>query len=864
MEKENRLKGEIIAMVQTIRGLHKTHTEILYRMTSNRKAWSLNVAAASNKIQKLEQHMQKVETQLLEDTSKLEEVTKDISNLMKDTSRLNVLVDNVRNYATCERVIGEKYETISNKPSSSITSQNSTSNTLGNHKSRIIFMENMLSSPSESSIEEANACVKDDACCSSKTLEMHIKNDLNNSLNDKTDNKIKHCATNINLGETLNDRTDANMLKSLKSINDETNITHHSISDFENLHTKCDKKNIQNDRCIENDKTSRRLSSEQSPIKNTCEKPIIQEFQTRTRKRENRYKRKTMKKQHDNRVSYHIKQECFKGAITNNVPTMDLQKVESFRLNIKPEETSMISQERFSTPRRRGRRSQDEDGLFDIDQPRTIREWIQYTNHIIDHASARMRSGLVKIGRSLDVILVLDTSERIAGYFQKLKSIALQYVYGIKQQFERTGIDNGIGIAIFGRQTRLIQEATNDYDLILELLGKIRPEGDGHIIGGLLMGLAGVVSCGVGYSHDTALQPHVIVFTNGSSEQNMPSVDFDDNLVVTFGNLRVKPDVNGVIDMIACTTTKIFYVPVGGNYHNITLEKAVRTTNGKLIPDDEIIRLTLMSKVLKMAMDVASEIRYSNNHSREVIRRKIVDTHNISDRYDDCLDMVQDFINPLKLANKQGKYVELKCYTLKLGDRVRRGPDWIYSDQDLDLPGTVVGQDLCGHDWKYGDFDGGEGSLGTVLEVKDKSKVVVRWDRTNKGIFKIGFNGLFEVKLCDDFVNKENTRRHIKPSNHSLTRQQNRHNLDTIDDDLLDCVITYSDILVSAIWEYRKSSEWTQYPSGINTTIEKAYQRKQTGNIIIEMDRTKYIIHFPKMIQENPQNKTEIQIRRKD
>lgn len=41
-----------------------------------------------------------------------------------------------------------------------------------------------------------------------------------------------------------------------------------------------------------------------------------------------------------------------------------------------------------------------------------------------------MRSGAVKLGRSPDVILVLDTSERMAGYFQKLKSAALQYVYG--------------------------------------------------------------------------------------------------------------------------------------------------------------------------------------------------------------------------------------------------------------------------------------------------------------------------------------------------------------------------------------------------------------------------------------------------
>lgn len=39
---------------------------------------------------------------------------------------------------------------------------------------------------------------------------------------------------------------------------------------------------------------------------------------------------------------------------------------------------------------------------------------------------------------------------------------------------------------------------------------------------------------------DTALQPHIIVFTNGSSDQHLPSVDLDDKLVMTFGNLPVR------------------------------------------------------------------------------------------------------------------------------------------------------------------------------------------------------------------------------------------------------------------------------------------------------------------------------------
>lgn len=34
-------------------------------------------------------------------------------------------------------------------------------------------------------------------------------------------------------------------------------------------------------------------------------------------------------------------------------------------------------------------------------------------------------------------------------------------------------MDNGIGLAVFGRETRLIQEATSDYELVIELIGNM-------------------------------------------------------------------------------------------------------------------------------------------------------------------------------------------------------------------------------------------------------------------------------------------------------------------------------------------------------------------------------------------------------
>lgn len=52
-----------------------------------------------------------------------------------------------------------------------------------------------------------------------------------------------------------------------------------------------------------------------------------------------------------------------------------------------------------------------------------------------------------------------------------------------------------------------------------------------------------------------------------------------------------------------------------------------------------------------------------------------------------------EFVKPRIKERKKGLYSELVCRTLLLGDRVRRGPDWSFHEQDSGLAGTVVGQD---------------------------------------------------------------------------------------------------------------------------------------------------------------------------
>ncbi|XP_063431233.1 uncharacterized protein LOC134713877 [Mytilus trossulus] len=469
------------------------------------------------------------------------------------------------------------------------------------------------------------------------------------------------------------------------------------------------------------------------------------------------------------------------------------------------------------------------------------------------------------------------------------------------------------------------------------------------------MGEAGVITGPFGNIGDFPLQGHIIIFTDSGSEGNTSSssspfpltkggIDLKSMLDNANGSITLSlsstgislgsslegieifnhAGVESVVHSIVRLQTKVFYVQIGKNQKNAILERIVNETNGKILDTREMHRLLQMTKVMMIAARIASNIVYSADQSKESIKQQIKEESGSDDPYNDCLDMVLEFVNPLSVEKRRGKYTELTCRSLQLGDRVRRGPDWRFGNQDNHLAGTVIGQEshgivkvqwdngdtniymqcdetctfslrkvdepkvlvdemiavgcrvVRGQDWRFGDKDGGVGSLGTVLDVRPEGKVVVRWDSKRTGLYKMGYNGRFEVKVhgapvrSRGKVNEHRSEYKSKPTSDSESedasfRTSFRTTGDKTTPEPNDYVIPiYSDSTVSAIWEYEQGSEWKRYPNDINVKIEKAYQRKKTGKTIIEMDRTTYQIYFQRMIQENPSNKTEKSIRRKD
>lgn len=70
------------------------------------------------------------------------------------------------------------------------------------------------------------------------------------------------------------------------------------------------------------------------------------------------------------------------------------------------------------------------------------------------------------------------------------------------------------------------------------------------------------------------------------------------------------------------------------------------------------------------------------------------------------------------------------------------------------IPGVRV---VRGPDWKWGDQDGGEGHVGTVVEVGGEGDqassggvVLVQWDNGNRYNYRCGIEGKHDLRIYDN------------------------------------------------------------------------------------------------------------------
>jgi len=111
------------------------------------------------------------------------------------------------------------------------------------------------------------------------------------------------------------------------------------------------------------------------------------------------------------------------------------------------------------------------------------------------------------------------------------------------------------------------------------------------------------------------------------------------------------------------------------------------------------------------------------------------------------------------VQNEDGKYISMTVdgKTIKVGDRVLRGPDWDWGNQDKDSVGTVVGVDVAGYGawvnvkWDAGESNNyrwGEEDKFDLRVVTKEEEAASKSDATNTT--KIFWNGSWWGLQCDD------------------------------------------------------------------------------------------------------------------
>ena len=96
--------------------------------------------------------------------------------------------------------------------------------------------------------------------------------------------------------------------------------------------------------------------------------------------------------------------------------------------------------------------------------------------------------------------------------------------------------------------------------------------------------------------------------------------------------------------------------------------------------------------------------------------------------------------------------------------RVGRGPTTVFTfggfpacHISLNPTGNLQSMELCvglrvvrGPNWSWGDQDGGEGYVGTVVEVgQGGGSVVVQWDCGNRQRYRCGEEGKYDLRVFD-------------------------------------------------------------------------------------------------------------------
>ncbi|XP_052701639.1 uncharacterized protein LOC128178484 [Crassostrea angulata] len=565
---------------------------------------------------------------------------------------------------------------------------------------------------------------------------------------------------------------------------------------------------------------------------------------------------------------------------------------------------------------------------------------------------------------SVPVVLLLDISNIVKGEaFSQMKEAFVSLIKGYANQ---PLVTHKVAVITFGREVNIVQNFSEDYNTILHLLDDTVCEGP-SLFGKALelavdvlrdrekRGLVGPFSI-----------RRLVIMSVGHAINKDFTEDIENERNEKMSILQLVGKIRKAFHIVC--------VPVGRDPDMCFLGAiAYSSKSGKLLKVDEAAQFARFSTNMVIASKIIGKmptVDYSLDDVTEAVLSiggggSITET-DLSDIYEILMNRQAYQMNFYSRDNIESDlHGERDSRLPPIGTRVRRGPKWSYFGQDSEACGTIVGHrtvyhnvsvewdtsmvfpyhydtggdDQASHvvvcddprillqrekiavgclvqrgpDWKWFDQDGGEGNIGSVYRVKDDKTVHVRWPNGKKSNYRFGYDGNYDVSLCDPF--DENIMRRMKEqrndwsknnakmvasndgtrskynkkgfasaaSNIRNPRDVNKKNTEICEKDkmaeggkrnsspvqhkkeglegknALNC--NFSDRPCS--WEWKTNQgKWVSFPKSENDKIQNAFDKNRKGTVLVKIDEDLYRVVLSKMIQINISNRESLEVRR--
>ncbi|XP_062614438.1 uncharacterized protein LOC134276174 [Saccostrea cucullata] len=413
-------------------------------------------------------------------------------------------------------------------------------------------------------------------------------------------------------------------------------------------------------------------------------------------------------------------------------------------------------------------------------------------------------------GRGACNIFILDTSSNVGeeGFIQMKETFCT-----IMDEYAKSRMDENVAVVICGRTTTFKHHYSNKYNRLKCCIDDVEYGGPCPLTAAFILS-EGAILNGAGYSKMMGhfhIHPRLIVISAGRPTDFTSMIDTGDRFI------RRSAEVRDHLHQTARNIGRvhpIYCIPVGHNPDMANLEfMSAHSRGGKIILSHQAKQFAKLTENMNAAALITFSTTLDNLDKRaiedlmsQVMPEREFTKMDKEDIFDIC-SLKSVFISMDEIqAENDNHEMEMHAPNLDpnmppLGSRVKRGPDWMWKNQDRHGPGTVIAPSkdagwlivrwdagtadgyrygtntvlkdkydvvvcteprilnneliavgcLVQRGWYSDDQDGGIGKIGAVYKVNPNGVVQVNWSNGSRGSYKYGAEGEFELTLCDPF-----------------------------------------------------------------------------------------------------------------